>query len=331
MNIYDIAEKAGLSVATVSRVINHSKNVSEHSKAKVMEIIKEEKYTPNVFARNLNTNSSNTIGILCPIISDINHVKPVSILEKLLRENGFDTLLCCTDSVSENKEKYLNLLQTRLVDAIILIGSTLEEAQHHAHFVPVAKEIPIVIINGFVDLENVYSVLSDERSATVELVQSLYRQGARSIVYMNDTTSYSGYRRMEGYREGLRLCGLEEREELMIQVPEEEDELVPSYRLIKALISSGIIFDALIAADDILVVGAQKALLENDIHIPLIGFNNTRFAQCTTPELSSVDNNMETICSSAVQLLMDVLKGKKPAAKIVVSTRFVERGTFHFV
>ena len=328
MNIYDIAEKAGLSVATVSRVINHSKNVSEQSKAKVMEIIQKEKYTPNVFARNLNTNSSNTIGILCPIISDINHVKPVSILEKCLRENGFDTLLCCTDSVSENKEKYLNLLQNRLVDAIIMIGSTVEEAQHHAHFIPVAQELPIVIINGFVDLENVYSVLCDERSAIAQLVQSLHRQGARHIVYMNDTTSYSGYQRMEGYRDGLRLCGLEEREALIIQVPEEEDELVPSYQLIQALIASGHPFDALIAADDILAVGAQKALLEHQIQIPLIGFNNTRFAQCTTPELSSVDNHMETICSSAVQLLMDVLKGKKPASKIMVSARLVERGTF---
>ena len=80
MNIYDIAEKAGVSVATVSRVINNNKNVSEQSKHKVMEVIKQEKYVPNIFARNLNSSSSKTIGILCPIISDINHAKPVSIL-----------------------------------------------------------------------------------------------------------------------------------------------------------------------------------------------------------------------------------------------------------
>lgn len=86
MNIYDIAEKAGVSVATVSRVINNNKNVSEQSKNKVMEVIKQEKYVPNIFARNLNSSSSKTIGILCPIISDINHAKPVSILERMLRE-----------------------------------------------------------------------------------------------------------------------------------------------------------------------------------------------------------------------------------------------------
>lgn len=328
MNIYDIAEKAGVSVATVSRVINHSKNVSEQSKSKVMEIIKQEKYIPNVFARSLNSNSSNTIGILCPIISDINHVKPVSILERLLRENGFDTLLCCTDSVSENKEKYLTLLQNRLVDAIILIGSTVEESYHHEHFVPVAKEIPIIIINGLVDLDNVYSILSDERTAIQKLVQALFHHGCRDIIYMNDTTSFSGYQKIQGYREGLRLCGLEERPELIIQVPEDEDELVPSYEVIKEFISTGIHFDALVAADDILAVGAQKALVEHGSDIPIVGFNNTRFAQCTTPELTSVDNNMETVCTTAVHLLMDVLKGHKPASSILISTRLVERGTF---
>ena len=89
MNIYDIAEKAGVSVATVSRVINNSANVSEKNRSKVMEIIDQERYVPNIFARNLNSTASKTIGILCPIISDINHVKPVSILEHLLRDTIF--------------------------------------------------------------------------------------------------------------------------------------------------------------------------------------------------------------------------------------------------
>ena len=330
MNIYDIAEKAGVSVATVSRVINNNKNVSKQSKKRVMDVINQEKYVPNIFARNLNHNSSNTIGVLCPMISDINHVKPVSILERLLREQGYDILLCCTDSVSEDKGKYLHMLQTRRVDAIIMIGSTVEETEHHEHFAPVAREVPIVIINGMVELENVYSVLSDERTAIRKVVQALSRQGCRSILYMNDTASYSGYQKILGYKDGLRLCGLEEREELIIQVPEADDELVLAQQVMREFLTrSELSCDALVASDDILAVGAQKALMELGREMPIVGFNNSRFAQCATPELTSVDGNMETVCATAVQILIEVLKGRNPASTALISTRLVERGTFH--
>lgn len=328
MNIYDIAERSGVSVATVSRVINNSKNVSEQSRKKVIAVIKEEKYVPNVFARNLNLSTSNTIGILCPIISDTNHVKPVSILEHLLRDAGYDILLSCTDSVSANKAKSLALLFNRRVDAIILIGSTVEEVSHYEHFIPIAKEIPIIIINGLVELDNIYCILSDERKAIQQLVQNLYRLGHRNILYLNDTSSYSGHQKILGYRDGLKLCGLQEQSELILQIPEQDDELIPSYQLTSEYIDSNIPFDALIAADDILAVGAQKALLEHDIHIPVIGFNNTRFAQCTSPELTSIDNNMETLCATAVQILLDVLHGRHPASQVMVSARLIQRDSF---
>ncbi|MDD3820431.1 MAG: LacI family DNA-binding transcriptional regulator, partial [Spirochaetales bacterium] len=85
MNIYDIASKAGVSVATVSRVLNNSPRVSQKSKEKVQRIMDEEGYVPNIFARGLSLNSVKSIGILCPVISDINHAAAVSHIERLLR------------------------------------------------------------------------------------------------------------------------------------------------------------------------------------------------------------------------------------------------------
>ena len=328
MNIYDIAEKAGVSVATVSRVINNSKNVSVQSKNKVIDVIKQEKYVPNIFARKLNASASRTIGILCPIISDINHVKPVSILERMFREAGYDILLCCTDSVSENKTKYLNFLHDRRVDAIILIGSTVEEVEHYEHFVPIAAEIPILIINGLVELENVYCILSDERTAIPQLIGTLYQEGCKNILYLNDTCSFSGYQKILGYKDGLQCHGLPDRPELILQIPEDDDELSLSYQMMLDFIDTGLAFDALIAADDILAVGAQKALQARNIKIPIIGFNNSRFAQCATPELTSIDTNMETICATATHVLLDVLRGRHPASSILISARLVERDSF---
>lgn len=283
---------------------------------------------PNIFARNLNSTASKTIGILCPIISDINHVKPVSILEHLLRDAGYDILLSCTDSVSENKEKSLNLLHNRRVDAIILIGSTMEELTQYEHFAPIAAEIPILIINGLVELDNVYCVLSDEREGVKNLVKTLFDYGCRRILYLNDTCSFSGFQKIQGYREGLVQCGLPDDGELILQIPEAEDELQPAREMIQKMLDDGIAFDALIAADDILAVGAQKALQAREISIPVVGLNNSRFSQCTTPELTSMDTNVETVCATATQILLRVLRGERPASRVVISTELVLRDSF---
>ena len=89
MNIYDIADMAGVSIATVSRVVNGSPNVSEKTKKKVLDVIEKADYTPNVFARGLGLDSMKTIGILCPDISDLYMAEAVSALEKKLHEHGY--------------------------------------------------------------------------------------------------------------------------------------------------------------------------------------------------------------------------------------------------
>ena len=88
MNIYDIAKLAGVSIATVSRVVNDSPKVSEKTKAKVRKIMEENHYTPNVFARGMGLNSMNTVGIICPDVSDIYMANAVSYLENNLRKYG---------------------------------------------------------------------------------------------------------------------------------------------------------------------------------------------------------------------------------------------------
>ena len=107
MNIYDIASKAGVSIATVSRVLNGKGNVSEKTKEHVLKIIEEMGYTPNIFARGLGLNSIKMVGILCSDVSDIYYATAVSTLEKELRRGGYDSLLCCT---GDNIEVRINSL-----------------------------------------------------------------------------------------------------------------------------------------------------------------------------------------------------------------------------
>lgn len=328
MNIYDIAKKAEVSAATVSRVINGSVSVSERSRKKVQKIMEEEGYIPNVFARGLILNSACTVGILCPVISDINHAVPVSHLERLLRQNGFDTLLACSMDYDEDKGPFLDLLLNKRVDAIICIGSTVKEAKEVSHFSEVAKQVPILIVNGLIQCENVYCVLCDEESATRDCVARLHERGCKDIAYIYDTLTFSGHQKLMGYRRGLAECGLGDRPRLELKIPNATNALNSAFAAMTKLLDSGAHPSALMSADDILAVGAQKAMQQRGLKVPIIGFNNSRFAQCSSPELTSVDNMIETLCVTAIGQLMDVLKGKNVGAKVVISAKLIERDTF---
>ena len=129
LTIYDISQKANVSIATVSRVLNGSDKVSEKTRQKVLNIIEEFGYTPNVFARSLGLNTMKTIGILCADSSDIYLSKAVYYLETLLRASGYNAILCCTGYETANKESCMSLLLSKKVDGIILTGSNFVERE----------------------------------------------------------------------------------------------------------------------------------------------------------------------------------------------------------
>ena len=111
INIYDVSKKAGVSIATVSRVLNGNTRVSEKTRDKVINAMKELDYTPNVFARGLGLNTMKTIGIMCIDSSDIYLANAVYYLEQELRKYNYDSILCCTGKDYNNKKNYLELLK----------------------------------------------------------------------------------------------------------------------------------------------------------------------------------------------------------------------------
>lgn len=325
MNIYGIAQRCGVSIATVSRVLNGSPNVSAATRDKILAVMQEEGYTPNAFARGLGLDSMKMVGILCTDVSDVFYARALSLVEGSLREHGFDVLLRCTGKKLEDKKKMLELLLAKRVDAVVLIGSAFREATDNSHIERAAKKVPIIIINGLVELPHTYCVLCDEKEAVANNVRLLHAQGHTRILYLYNTLTYSGRQKLEGLRQGLAECGLPQDDRLLVQVPADLDKVI---QIVSALISSGAEFDAVVASEDLLAIGAQKALQRQGKEKPIISFNNSVLACCATPELTSVDNMLDTICPTAVNLLTDLLAGKDVAKKIVVSAKLVERGTF---
>ena len=323
MNIYDIARLAGVSTATVSRVLNGSPHVSEASRKRVEAVITQVGYIPNAFAHRLNTRTSRTIGIICPVISDPNHAYPVSELSRLLREHDFEILLISTQTNPESKRPYFTSLINRQVDAAIVIGCN-RSAQERKDFLFLAQRCPVFVVNGRVDGENIYCTLCDERRAASDAVRRLTKAGCSRILYLYDSETYSGLCKLEGYRDGMRQYA--QGKPLVRRVVTPGPSFGEAVRIVGELLKSES-FDAVLAADDSLAIGAGKALAAaGRASVPMIGFNNTILSRCATPELSSVDNRMKQQCALTVQTLISVLHGEQASSCVTLDAELIERG-----
>ena len=163
MTIYDISKKAGVSIATVSRVLNGSENVRPSTRKKVMDVIDKYDYTPNAFARGMGLHSLKTIGILCADSSDLFLAKAVYFLEQELQANGYESLLCCTGYNLDIKKNYLNLILSKKVDSIILVGSNFigSTEDENQYIKDVSTQVPIMLLNASFDypMFTVHSVM----------------------------------------------------------------------------------------------------------------------------------------------------------------------------
>ena len=333
MTIYDISEKAGVSIATVSRVLNGSNNVSEKTKRKVLDVINQYEYTPNAFARGLGLNTMKTIGILCADSSDLYIAKAVYYVEQLLRSNGYDSILCCSGYDLENKKKSMNLLITKKVDGIILIGSTyiLDKDDDNKYISDAAAQVPVMLLNAALDAPNVYSILSDDFTSMHEATLHMIESGITDVLYFYNSTSYSGKKKLAGYRTAMESKNLLKSGNLMQFYHGSHEDIPAMAEHLSKVAAKGLSFHGVIAADDTLALGAVKYAREAGLQIPqdlaVIGYNNSMLTNACDPGLTSIDNKLETLCQHLITTLMGVLSGNEMPKKTIFSGELVKRGT----
>lgn len=330
MNIYDVSEKAHVSIATVSRVLNGNPNVSDKTRNRVLEVMKELGYTPNVFARGLGLGTMKTIGIMCSDSSDPYLANAIYYLERELRANGYDSILCCTGSSLDTKQKYFNLLLSKRVDAIILVGSKFVEmkSKDNAYLIEAAKELPIMLVNGYLEGENIYSTVCDDHAAMYQAADSLITSGHDRILYLYTSHSYSGLNKMQGYKDALAYHKIPLAEALIHQCPK---DVLASRELLLKLWNSGLKFNAVMTSDDSLAVGAVKFAHRLGIRIPddlsVIGYNNSILSVCTDPELTTIDTKVESLCTTTINTLMGVFGGGNVPSRTTIAADFIKRQT----
>lgn len=326
MNIYDIANEAGVSITTVSRVLNHKENISKKTKDKVEAILKKYNYIPNAIARGLATKSMKSIGIVTTNITDMHHAKSAYTMEREFNKLGYSVILCNTGSKTEESINYIKMLSERNIDGIILMGSVFNNNDIQSTISTYISNIPTVLQNGFLDIENTYSVLVDDSYGISMCVDHLFEKGHTDIIYVKDMNTYSAVQKKEGFLIGMNKHGLKLDENSIITT---ECGLDGGRSAVQKLIKSNKKFTAIIFGEDITAIGAMKELRDLGLNVPkdvaIIGFNNSILAECCYPELTSVDNKVETTSFLSVKLLSDLIEKKNVASNILVRPELVIR------
>nr|WP_288973862.1 LacI family DNA-binding transcriptional regulator [uncultured Shuttleworthia sp.] len=344
VNIYDVSEHAGVSIATVSRVLNQSDKVTAKTRDKVLASIKALGYQPNVFARGLGLGSMKTIGIMVTDASDTFLAKCVYHTEQELKRHGYSAILTCTGEELSSKKRSLKRLMSKQIDGLILIGSSYaeEKVSDQDYLRKAARSIPVVLINGRMDGKGIYCIYSNDFEAMFQTTSALLAAGRRRILYLYWADSYSGRQKLAGYRAAMGAAGVRVNGRYLIRISKELAAIDSCLRNQIASMSDeqsdsnphSCPVDAVIGAEDIFAVAALKLAQEYGVAIPdqvqIIGYNNSILSQCTMPELTTIDNHCADMAKGAASILIQVLEGQQTSQETMVPCRLVQRGTTHF-
>lgn len=312
ITVYDIAKEAGVSPATVSRVLTNSAKVSESKKNRVQELIKKYDFEPNGFARSLSKQESKTIGMIVPDIRNPFYSTLFVNCEMEASRYGYTMILCNTINELSSESGHLRNLSEKRVDAVIQVGGSADEVHPDTKYVElvnkIAKKIPIVIA-GDLEGADVYRVMPEITHGMNELLTYLFRLGHREIAMIGgrDTVIPTVRKRLvlKNFFEHQKI---ELRKELII---DSEYTIEGGYEGMQKLLTLGKLPTAIIGINESAAMGIIKALSEKGIRVPedisIVGYDNTFYSEMITPPLTCISYNLkdysEMIMDTVIKLI----------------------------
>ncbi|MBK5201643.1 MAG: LacI family DNA-binding transcriptional regulator [Spirochaetaceae bacterium] len=309
--VKDVANKSGVSMATVSRVLNGNTRVNEKSKQRVLAAAKELDYLPNQAARSLVLKKSNILGIIVPNLENSFNSKLLATIEEEADREGYKIIICCIQENLEKEIKYVNLFRQMYIDGLIILN---EKINSKSRKVLNSCEFPIVqasvLIKG---LKNSISINVDNRKASCELVNYLIKNGHRDIAMItgNLVDQTSGQFRLDGYLQALKENDISVNENLIKSGNFTFDS---GYKATKDILSKKEIPTAIFAACDEMAMGAASAALDLGYNVPndisIVGFDNIESSRMYRPAITTIGQSTKIIGNLA---LMAILQSKNNA------------------
>ncbi|NEU29970.1 catabolite control protein A [bacterium LRH843] len=322
--IYDVAREAGVSMATVSRVVNGNPNVKPTTRKKVLEVIERLGYRPNAVARGLASKKTTTVGVIIPDISSIFFAELARGIEDIATMYKYNIILCNSD---QNKEKEIHLINTLLekqVDGIVFMGGVITD-EHKEQFK--RSPVPVVLAATVDSKEEIPSVNIDYKQAVYDVIRNFIEKGHRRIGMLSGPLEdpINGYQKFAGYREAIEEEQIPFEEELVVICDYTYDSGIEGMNTFLELEEKP---TAIFASTDEMALGVIHAAQDKGFQVPddfeVIGFDNTRLAVMVRPTLSTVVQPIYDIGAVSMRLLTKFMNKEEVDDHIVVLPHRIE-------
>lgn len=331
VTIEDIAREAGVSIATVSRVINKTKPVSAELRDRVYEVIEKNHFKPNSLAQGLITKKTNTIGIIVPDISNAVFGKLTKGINSVFAQEGYTVVLCESQGELEKELKLLGILEEKQIEGLLFAGvdvnHTLVERMRKRNY-------PVVLVTqeASEDEEAVHTVIHNNVEAMYDAVKFLLDNGHERIAYLGGSKNdfSSGKKRVIGYKKALEEAGIEVKDSYIAQG---DFSFEAGYQGMKKLYEENSkLPTAVVTGSDVIAVGAIQYLDNMRVKIPddisIMGFDDSEFATYIKPELSTVRISYYDEGVKAAEMLRELMDGSTEAPmKEYVPHKIIRRST----
>lgn len=310
LTIYDIAKEAGVSITTVSRVLNNKGEVKPATAAKIQAVLDAHNYVPNQIAKGLASRESRNVGILALDLRVEHHARLVHQMEESLSSIAYSCIVCSLAGKPDRLRECLRTLKLRQVDGIIFTGSVFATEPYRSVISEMVTDVPAVIINATLQQDNISSVINKEESAFSEAVCFLSnKKGKKHILLLGDANTPSEEAKKNGYRAGMERCMLADS---IVHIPCEHNfgaGFAAANKALKMYPDT----DAFLCTVDSVAVGAVHALHQAGISIPkqvaVIGADNSTAAEACWPRLTSINVHPHATGAEAVRLLIAAMDG----------------------
>jgi len=311
LSIKEIAELAGVSVATISRVMNGNGGYSAETEKKVLDVIEKHQYVPNLVAKGLRTSKTPIVGIIIPDIVNEFYSKLVLHLQMVLFEEGYLTTICNTNESIKLETQHVQALIAQNVSGLILVsGSSYISRPEYA-------KVPTVYIDRRPqkwDRDIIY-VESDNVQGGYMAAKELLDCGCQRIAFITDMLGQSSKTsRYEGYCKALAEAGIQVDPSFIMQVKNAKVE--DAHSLVKGVLMQGMQFDGIMCTTDVIAIGAILAVKELGLLVPedikITGFDDVSATTIIEPNVTTVHQHVNRMTEVVARLLIELIEGKQP-------------------
>lgn len=303
----DVAQLAGVSTATVSYALSGKRTISEETKERINDAIEQLDYVPDLNARSLSMRDSKLIGVVVPqtepgerlMFQNSFYSEVLGSIEYYARQQGYHILISATDA----NESYLTLAKKRNLDGIIVIGMYPDEFYQQMK----KTQIPIVLIDSYCNDHYYHNIRIDDAYGIYLATKYMLENGHKEIAFFSGQLKENGVmkKRLLGYQQALREYGLSYRPEYVF---EGQIDFASGIDLATKMMKSGLSVTGIVAAADILAIGAAKGFYDTGKKVPedysIIGFDDVEMAQYMTPGLTTIRQQISLKGQRAVELLL---------------------------